>query len=491
MPGTDRTDRLLSSAGAATASQLWRISVTLATHMVLRRLILPDEMGIWNWAEPVFILLAQVRDLGLPGHLVRLQHKTYGAFLRLELLWGFVFCSALALAAPMMALGFEGHDASTPNILRALCLFLFIQGIGAVPLTFFEVELEITRTIPAELARNLCFALLSIGLALSGWGIWSIIVSHIVAAALYSAMLWWSAWGQMPLEQTRRLRELVTAALPLALMSVLELAVLYLDPLILGSVLPPAAVAKAALAISALFLVSRLIADAVGRAVYPALVSLRDRDGVVDATAEVGSGTTHSSRNAAFDLYRTATLFLATLVVPSCFVFHLNAELVALVLGGSEWIGAADYLRVAAFVPLVRPLTMFGRELLLSAHRDRLLLLYTLFNLLSLGGLGYALVSTELGALGMAVAGYFPLGTAFLAWGLAQLGGSTFKTLMVQLSSLYVLGAVVFAAVFAIDAEALVLRLAASSAAAVFFLALALWWRRDDYAGLLPRSAGS
>ncbi len=477
MSSGDRTDRLLSSAGAATASQLWRISVTLATHMVLRRLILPDEMGVWNWAEPVFILLAQVRDLGLPGHLVRLQHKTYGAFLRLELLWGLVFCIGLALLAPLLALGFEGHDATTPNILRALCLFLFVQGLGAVPLTFFEVELKITRTIPAELTRNLCFAVLSIALALSGWGIWSIIVAHVTAAALYSVMLWWSAWGEIPLEYEGRVQALVTAALPLALMSVLELAVLYLDPLILGSVLPPAAVAKAALAISALFLVSRLIADAVGRAVYPALVSLRD------------SSPANTSGNAAFDLYRTATLFLATLVVPSCFVFHLNAELVALVLGGNEWLGAADYLRVAAFVPLVRPLTMFGRELLLSAHRDRLLLLYTLFNLVSLGGLGLALVATELGAIGMAVAGYFPLGTAFLAWGLAQLGGPTFRKLVLQLLTLYAVGGLVFAGVFVTDPEALAQRLILSAVAAVVFLALALWWRRDDYAKLLPGTA--
>ena len=87
-------------------------------------------------------------------------------------------------------------------------------------------------------------------------------------------------------------------------------------------------------------------------------------------------------------------------------------------LGKSEWAGAAAYLTIAAFVPLLRPLTMFGRELLLVVYKDRLLIAYTLLNLLSLGGLGYWLVNTERGALGMAIASYFPLGTLVLAWGL-------------------------------------------------------------------------
>ncbi|REJ73210.1 MAG: hypothetical protein DWQ36_12460 [Acidobacteria bacterium] len=449
---------IVRGAGAATASQVWRLVVTLATHMLLRRLIPPAEMGVWNWAEPVFILLAQARDLGVPGHMVRQTRRAYGDFLRLEIGWGGLFALGLAVAAPILALGFESHDEQTTAILRALCLFLFVQGLGAVPLTFFEAEQRLTATIPAELARNIVFAVLSIALALRGHGVWSLVIAHLAGAALYSAMLWFAARRDLSLDsEPGALRALVTASLPLALLSFLELSVLHLDVLVLGLVLPEAAVARAALAIFALFFVSRLLADAVGRAVYPALVSL-----------------THTGGNA-YEVYSLATLLLLTFVVPLAFGLHLNAELVAWILGGEEWVGAADYLRVAAFVPLIRPLTMFGREYLLVVHRDRLLIVYTLLNLVSLGGLGYTLVHTELRELGMAVAGYFPLGALVLAWGLAQIDRAAFRRLLRQIAVLYLLAAPLFAPVWLLSPAATAPRLLASLLAATIYLAIV--WR--------------
>lgn len=455
---------IVHGASAATVSQVWRILVTLATHMLLRRLIPPEQMGVWNWAEPVFILLAQVRDLGIPGHLVREQRRRYGNFLALEVGWGALFCLGLLAAAPALALGFASHDQQTVSILRAFCLFLFVQGLGAVPLTFFEAEQRLTATIPAELGRNLLFATLSIGLALLGYGVWSLVIAHIAAAALYSLMLWISARRLLHLDyEGGATWALVSASLPLAALSLLELSVLHLDVLVLGLVLPEAAVAKAALAIFALFFVSRMLADAVGRAVYPALVSLAQR----------GTG--------AYDVYSLATLFMVTFVVPLAFGLHLNADLVALLLGGEAWLGAADYLRVAAFVPLIRPLTMFGREFLLVVHRDRLLIVYTLLNLLSLGGLGYALVQGPLRELGMAIAGYFPLGTLVLAWGLWQMSPPGFSRLVRQILALYLASLPLFLPLLWIPADRWALRLGASLLAALFYLAFAGWRHRDSY----------
>jgi O-antigen/teichoic acid export membrane protein len=461
---------LLHSAGAASLSSLWRMGVTFATHMALRRMIAPAEMGVWTWAEPIFILLAQVRDLGVPGHVVRQSRRAYGNYFGLQLGWGGALAAAIAAGAPLVALGFAGRDADTVPILRALCLFLFVQGLGSVPLTFFEAEQEIAKTIPAELGRNLCFAGLALALAIRGLGVWSIVIAHIAAAAVYSAMLWWAARGRLSLE---RLPEatlpLVRSSLPLMLMSLLELGVLNLDPVVLALRLPAGVVGTAGLAILAAFFVSRQLADAAGRAVYPALVRFRDQPA------------------RAFEVFRVATLFLLTLVVPVAFFAFWNAELVVaiLTLGRADWQGAADYLRVAAFVPFARPLTMFGRELLLVYHRDRLLIAYTLGNLLALGGLGYVLIGTELRELGMAIAGYFPLGMLLLAWGLWQLDRSAFRRLVGNIGELYLYGLACFAPVALVPAEAARGRFAASVLAAVVFTAVALRRHRSLYRSFL------
>ncbi len=459
-------------------SSVWRMGVTFATHMALRKLIAPAEMGVWTWAEPVFILLAQVRDLGVPGHVVRQSRRAYGNYLGLQLSWGGALAILLALGAPLLAYGFAGRDAATVPILRALCLFLFVQGLGSVPLTFFEAEQEIERTIPAELGRNVCFAALSLLLALRGWGVASIVIAHIAAASVYTAMLWWAALARRPEGKGHRIQldalpgatlSLVLASLPLMVLSLLELAVLNLDPMILGLRLPAGVVGAAGLAILAAFFVSRQLADAAGRAVYPALVRYRD------------------SPSRAFEVFRTATVFLLTLVVPIAFFVFWNAERVVMILtlGRADWLGAAGYLRVAAFVPLARPLTMFGRELLLVYHRDRLLIGYTLANLLALGGLGYVLIGTDLRELGMAVAGYFPLGMLLLAWGLWQLEPAGFRRLLRDIGVLYALGLVLFAPIALVPTTAPWWRFGLSIAAALLFVAIALLRHRSLYRAFL------
>jgi PST family polysaccharide transporter len=455
------------------------MGVTFVTHMALRKLIAPGEMGVWTWAEPVFILLAQVRDLGVPGHVVRQSRRAYGNYLRLQIGWGGALAAALAIAAPLLAYGFAGRDAGTVPILRALCLFLFVQGLGSVPLTFFEAEQEIEKTIPAELARNVSFAALSLLLALRGHGVWSIVIAHVAAATVYTAMLWWAALarradaaGHPRLDlavMPGATLTLVIASLPLMVLSLLELAVLNLDPVILGLRLPAAVVGAAGLAILAAFFVSRQLADAAGRAVYPALVRYRDQPA------------------RAFEVFRVATVFLLTLVVPVAFFVFWNAERVVMILtlGRADWLGAADYLRVAAFVPLARPLTMFGRELLLVYHRDRLLIGYTLANLLALGGLGYVLIGTDLRELGMAIAGYFPLGMLLLAWGLWQLEPSGFGKLLRDIGVLYLLGLLLFAPIALVPAAAIWWRFGLSIAAALAFVGAALLRHRALYRAFL------
>ena len=456
--------RILQSAGAASVTQVWRLGVTFLAFFCIRRMMPPEDLGVWMWAEPVFVLLSITRDLGINGHLIRLEQRPYGNFLAVAVFWGGLFAGAVALGAPWLATFFESHDAQTVQIIRVLALFLWVQGIGLVPLTYFEAEHLLARAIPAELARNAVFAILAVLWVWMDWGVWGVVWAHLSGSVVFTIVLWLGCRSTIRLRfAPREIVGLVRDSLPLALLSLLEQGVLYLDVLVLGLILDKGTVGKVGLATYALFFFSRLLADAMGRAVYPAIVAY----------------SAHPER--AFGLYRVATLFLVCCFVPLAFFMHHNAELVAYFLGGSEWTGAAAYLSVAAFIPFVRPLTMFGREYLLVARRDRLLIAYTLTNLLSLGGLGYYLIKfTELRELGMAVAGYFPLGTLFLGFGLWQLAPKRFVRLLWEMISLYLLGALIFAAIWLIPNGSTWTTLATSIVAGLVFLAFAYRRHGDD-----------
>lgn len=447
---------LVRSAGAAALSQVWRIGVTFLTHMLLRRLIPPEELGVWVWAEPLFMILAQVRDVGLPGHIVRDRARPYGNFLGVQLGWGGLLSVMLFLAAPIVVLAYRDHNAEVVAIVRLLALFLFIQGLGSVPLTWFEAELQVHKTIPAELVRNVSFALVSIVLALDGHGVWSVIIGHVVGSSLYTAMLWWQAWGKMELTWVPGMRRLIALSWPLALMSLIEQTVLKLDAFVLGLRFPTEVVGVAGLAMYAVFFFSRILADPVGRALYPALVKYSEDPPRL------------------FEAYRVATLFLLALAVPTAFFLLINAQPVALFLGGEKWVGATSYLQVFSLVPLARPFNMFGLELMLTRHQDRLLIYASLVNLLVLGGLGLYLTTTSLGPLGMAVAGYFPLGSLLLSWGVYRTSPRGFWPLLVHVLELYAVAAALFVPVLLfVDAGSVVLRLVLSCLSGLLLLGYA------------------
>ena len=466
MLGIEETaKKLLASAGAASLSQVWRLVVTFLTHMALRRMMPPEVVGPWSWAEPLFMILAQVRDLGVPGHIVRDKDRAYGSFLRIQWTWGFAFAGLVFAAAPWIAARFY-QDLSSPvvEIIRALCVFLVVHGLGAVALIYFEAELEVIKTIPAELARNAVFAGLSLTMAWQGFGVWSLVVGHIAAAAVFAAMLWWAALkemkaGRFELRHSSSMITLIWVSLPLMVMAILEQLVLKLDSFIVAMSFDSAVVGATGLAIYAVFFFSRLLADPIGRALYPALVRYSDEP------------------DHAFEAYRVATVFLGSLVAPLAFFLYVNAEAVALILGGKDWLDAAEYLRFLSLVPLIRPLTMFGLELLLTRHMDWLLVVYTFTNLVTLGAAGLWLTQTDLEANGMALAGYFPLGILFLAWGIHSLSPERFGLLLRNLFQLYlVAGLVLLPIYYLVPASSPVTRFVLSCLSG--FVAVGYsWWR--------------
>jgi O-antigen/teichoic acid export membrane protein len=451
--------QFLSSASAATVSQLWRIGVTFLTHVALRYLIPPEQLGLWNWVDPLFFTLAQLRDLGVNGQVVRDKRRPFGNFLQLELLWGGIFTALVFFGAPFLSRLYEDHSVPVEAVIRTMCIFLFVHGLGMVPTIFFEVELKVLRTVKAEILRNTVFAVVSLSLAFNGYGVWSAIVGHVVASSLYTLLIWIEAWREITLHRIPETWKLVKSSLPLMAMSMLEQTVLRIDYFILALHFPTAVVAFAGLAWQAVFFFSRMLADSVGRSLYPALVRYGDEP------------------RRAFDAYRVATVFMMSLSVPLAFFLFGNAELVVQILGGKGWEGAAVYLRWLALVPLARPFTMFAIELLLTLHLDRWLLASTLVNLISVGGLGLFLTQTSLGPRGMALAGFFPLGMLVFLWAIRKAAGPILGKLFRQLAELELVGLLLFLPLyFLAPGDRIYLRFALFCAAGLVYLGYA-WWR--------------
>jgi len=435
-----------------------RVAAILFTHLALRRLIPPADWGLRDWTESLFLLLATVRDLGLPSHVVRLRPIPLGNLLRVQLAWGGALGLALLAGAPVLAGAFRTPRPDVALVLQVMAIYLLLEGLSSVPLTHFEAGLRIGRSVVPELARTLTYCAAALGLALAGYGVWSFVLAMIASQAIYAALLWWRARPTIVLHFERgRTLEMLAASLPLGSIWLLAFAVTYADALILGSRFPDALVGGYMFAYVWAFFASRVLQQPIGRALYPAFVQFGDRPAQQ------------------FLAYRLATKVLLAIEVPAALFLFLNADLAVQILGGERYSGQAGLLRLLAFAPLVDPLGRFGGELLVSRRRDRDRILSLVLHLAALvaGGLW---LSHRYGPLGMAWANFLPLGAPVLVWSLARIDRAGLRALVLDLVGVYCLPLPLFALAAWLSGDRLWVRFVLSAGAAV--LSLAWFWRR-------------
>jgi O-antigen/teichoic acid export membrane protein len=449
---------LLRSTGAAAVLQLWRMALVFGTNLVLRRWVDIDSWGLWAWSEALFLVLASVRDFGMSSHVVRLRPPPFRNFLLQQLVWGCALGALIALAAPLLAAVNADPDPRLVPMLRALAVYLFLEGLATVPLVYFESELAIERTVVPEMARSILYAGVAIALAWWGAGVWSFVAAQLIAAAAFAALLWWRAWGRIPLPRLPlRTLDLVRGALPVGGVWLLGLAVMQLDSLVLGWRFSKETVAAYAFAYATAFLPWRILQAPMGRALYPALVAYRDEPAK------------------AAEAYRLATLVLLAIEVPAALFLSFNAELILRLLGGDQWGDAAPFLRLLAFAPIIDPVGRFAGELLIAFHKERLRAVSLVATFTSMFG-GALLLIPWLGPMGMAVANFLPFGWLVAAWAVYQVVGRPLWRLVGDATLVYLVPLPLFLAAVWLSGDAPWLRAALCALAGA--LALLFQWRR-------------
>lgn len=450
--GTER--RVLHSTVAGYGIQLARLLVSFAAKLILARLILPDGHGLYELALRIVTVAAAFRDLGLPYHLMRDPRRPYGTVFASTTALGMLLTVGLIVAAP----AFSVVTPELPAVLRVFALWVLLDGLAVVPKAYFERELTIGRLLVPEVLRAFVIAVVSVGLAWRGWGVWSFVYADLAGAALLAAYSWARAWGKIPLAaELRLLPELVRRSAWLFLIWLLLQLVTHVDLFIVEGFLDTTAVGYYSRAYMIAFLVATI---AYPRALFPSLVEYT------------------GDRPRFLEVFRLGTVQLLGCQVVASYFLLFNAEKVLLILLGEDWLAAAPLLRVLAFIPFFDQFTILGGEMLKARHEDRAWVVVMALNLVSLVGLG-VLFTGRWGAQGMAAANYLMVGNLLMAWRVREVFGPRFRSLVADLARLYLVPLPVFAlAAFAFPAASWPRFAASLVAAGVAAGALvALYWR--------------
>lgn len=414
--------RFLRSTVASYWSLGVRLGVTLASRMVLARFLVPDDYGAYELALRIVIVASALRDLGLPYHLMRDPRRPYGTVLAFSLASGAVLTVLLAVGAPLTA----SFAPELPPVLSVFALWVFLDALVAVPRTYFERELAIGRLVVPEIARGVLMAALSVGLAAAGWGVWSLVAGDLASAALFAALVWWRAWGRVPLAvDWGMVPDLLRKSILLCVVWVVFYLVTYVDSFIVRGFDDAETVGYYALAYFLAFLTRQIVFP---RALLPALVEYRADE----------------ARFA--DAFRVGTIFLLFFEVTAGFFLFFNASKVVEVFLGPGWEPVVPLLSILCFVPFLDVFSELGGEVLKVRHEDRLWLAILLLNLASLVGFG-VLFTQRWGAAGMAAANFLLLGNAIMAWRMAKVFDREFRRLLQDMAWIYLVPLALFGGV--------------------------------------------
>ncbi len=158
------------------AAQLLRWGVTF----VVIRLLMPEDYGIYAMADVVMYFFALFSGAGMASALIQVRSFTVTQMrqvLGLLIVINLLLALLVFLLAPWIA-DFYREERVIP-VLYALLLGFLTVVVETLPTAMLEREMRFKSLSLIELAAATLSALVTLALALAGYGVWSLVVGHL------------------------------------------------------------------------------------------------------------------------------------------------------------------------------------------------------------------------------------------------------------------------------------------------------------------------
>jgi O-antigen/teichoic acid export membrane protein len=163
----------------------------VAVLVILTRLLTPADFGVVTAALVVINFSLNFSQVGLGPALVQrpvLEPRHTSTGFLASAVFGLLLAAITWLAAPLIAQFFR-MDHLTP-VVRALAIIFIISGVATVPESLLQRNLRFRFIANRDLfAYAVSWLGVGVGLALLGWGPWSLVVAQLTQVTIRTAIL--------------------------------------------------------------------------------------------------------------------------------------------------------------------------------------------------------------------------------------------------------------------------------------------------------------
>jgi len=245
---------------------------------VLARLLLPAEFGLIGMITVFTSFASMFVDMGFGSAIVQrkqVEPRHLDTMLWMSMAFGALMAAILAISAPLIS-QFYQQPLLIPMV-RVAAINLLIIPFGMVPAALLQKSMQFNQLARIEIVTTLFSGALCVALALSGWGVWSLLAQGM-AVNLSSAVLKWRASGWIPKSRFERhaFRDLWGYSINLFGFNFINYWARNGDNLIVGRILGSAALGIYSRAYSLMLLPINQIIGVVASVMFPALSSIQE-----------------------------------------------------------------------------------------------------------------------------------------------------------------------------------------------------------------------
>lgn len=347
-------------APGVAAGLTWTLTAMVSTRLVtllglaaLARLLAPEHFGLLAFALAYITYATAVGDLGTGMALIYWPSRQDAAAqvtFAVSVVTGWCWLGVTVLLAPTIAAFFE-NPAGAP-VLIAIAWSLPIQALGSTHEALCRKSLRFRAWLVPELGLATMKAVISVALALAGFGVWSLVWGHLAGHLLRTVLLWvivpWRPTLSIPWDLLGPMFAYGRSIVAVNLLSVL---VHHSDLLIVARLLGVTALGFYQMAAKIPEMTITLLVRGVSHVLFPAL-----------------SRVYAQGKNPA-EAYLRTLQGVGMVTIPAAAVLAMMAEPLVFILFGARWLPSVPVVQALTIVACLRALGTHAGDLLKASGR--------------------------------------------------------------------------------------------------------------------------
>ena len=324
--------------------------------IVVVRLLAQEEYGMFAVGLVVLTVMLSMNELGVSVAIV--QHRgrveeIAPTVMTLSILSSLVLASLGFAVAPRVASLMGAPEAAW--LIRLLLLGVVLDGVASVPNALLSRLFQQRRRLVIDTIAFLIATPVTIGLAVTGHGAWSLGWGTVVGSGVTAGLaLFWSPLHVGPGWNPSCVRALLRFGLPLAGASLLALLMLNVDYVVVGHMLGPAALGLYLLAFNLCAWPITVVTSAIRRVALALFSRLSE----------------HAEDGGRRGFAQVLTLVMGV-TIPMCTLLAGFAEPLIEMLYGQRWVLAAVALGPLAVLSLLRVAVEVTYDFMAGSGRTR------------------------------------------------------------------------------------------------------------------------